>query len=710
MTITRRGGFTGPIGLAVGGLPAGVTASPATIAGDTATLVLATAANAVPGTFPLTVTATGTGVAAQSAALTLTVTTAPVATGSFAIALATPTISVAQGASTSATLNVTRTAPFAGGVTVAVSGVPAGLTVTPPSAAVTGGSGAITIAASPTLAPGTYPITVTVTGTGVTTQTTTLTVTVTAAAATGGLSISVTPTTITLPQNGTATATVAITRTGSLTGAVDISVGGLPPGVTYTVTSSLLSRQSALIRTSADPVTGNSATIRFTANGSAPTGAFSFTVTASAPGVATQATTVQASVTPAVSTGGNVALAFCTDAAPIWVGVQSEGGAWQRATLGANGQGSVNVTGARGAIAYVVQSGTGFTTTITYGTPAELATSGSTLCAAATGGKTLNGTVAGLAGGDQATIALGGATVGVSTGTTYTLTNVAPGPRDLLALRNAFSFSGTSISLTPTRAVLRRNVNIASGGTIPTIDFNGSDSFVPVSAQLSVTGLTGGESVVPFVALQTANGTGAAFYTGLSGITGGSGGTSTIYGVPSDRLIATDYHILTAVAFNANGASIDQTQGRGAGVLFKTISNRTLALSPALTTPSASLASSTPYPRPRVQLARQSEYADALNASFSQTTTGAVRDVAITALASFLQGGTTWDITVPDLTAAGYDPTWALRPGTQTTYAVSASGGAGPLVGGPAAEGAAFRYAFRTGSITTLNAARAVRR
>lgn len=71
VTVTRSGGFDGPVTLSVSGAPAGVTVGAAVIPGDqsTGTLTLQAAANAAAGTTTLTVGGSGTGVSATTRSL-----------------------------------------------------------------------------------------------------------------------------------------------------------------------------------------------------------------------------------------------------------------------------------------------------------------------------------------------------------------------------------------------------------------------------------------------------------------------------------------------------------------------------------------------------------------------------------------------------------------------------------------------------------------
>ena len=437
------------------------------------------------------------------------------------------------------------------------------------------------------------------------------------------------------------------------------------------------------------------------------------TVRVSGTGVTAQTVTLPVTITAAPTTGG-VGVSFCADALPLWVGYQAaDGAAWTRATVSATGAASLPLTGPRSGVAFVTQSGSGFLINVVYGSPAELTTYGASLCqVTAAGGKTATGSVVGLGATDQATITLGGATASVigATGSTFTLNNIPSGPRDLLATRASFSLTNPTAGLTVNRAVLRRNVNVASGGTIAPIDFGGAESFAPVTANVTIAG-AGSDVAFPTVAYTTANGASGAFFSGIGGLLGGTPSATQQYaGVPTAQQASGDFHILSVIAFPGSVTSLDQTNFRFAGVYFRAVSDRTVTLGPSLTAPTVSLAATTPYPRPRVQLTRQAEYGDAVTTTFSQAG-AAPRSVAMTVLASYT-GGANWDVTFPDLTAAqGFDPTWALRPGVATNWTVSAAGGnIATIAGGQPAEGSTFRASTRAGVLAASAASRLTRR
>ncbi len=170
VTVGRSGGFAGPIALTLEGAPANVTGTfaPASVAaGQTSsTLTLSAAAAAAVGQSSLTVRASGQGVTARTAPLALAVTA--VATPDFSIAASPATVAVKQGEGGASTVNITRTGGFTGSVSLTVSGLPAGVTVTLAKASTTESSVGMTVAAGAATPVGSFNLTITGTGAGVT--------------------------------------------------------------------------------------------------------------------------------------------------------------------------------------------------------------------------------------------------------------------------------------------------------------------------------------------------------------------------------------------------------------------------------------------------------------------------------------------------------------------------------------------------------------
>lgn len=237
VTVSRRGGYVGAVALAIAGLPDGVTAAfePPSVSGaTTSTLTIAAAADAVEGTYPLTVTASGAGVASRSVSLALTI-AAPPASPFIDVALGAGTLSLVQGQSDIVSVTVSSGGGFSGSIALAVSGAPGGVTATLSPTTVGGaGTGTLTIAAASNAAPGTYTVTVTGSGTGVADASSALTLTI--APAPPGLSIDLlirdATDEIWVVRGSRKTWEVIVTRGGGFSGTVDLSIEGLPAGVT----------------------------------------------------------------------------------------------------------------------------------------------------------------------------------------------------------------------------------------------------------------------------------------------------------------------------------------------------------------------------------------------------------------------------------------------------------------------------------------------
>lgn len=238
VTISRRGGYTGTVALAVTGVPGGVTATfdPSSVTGATSsTLTLDVASSAVEGTYPLTITGSGSSVASQSATLTLTITTPP-PTPLVDVVLGAPALALVQGQSGTVSVTVSRGGGFTGSVALAVAGAPNGVTGTlnPTSVASAATSSILTLAAAADAVPGTYTIIVTGSGSGVASQSDSLTLTVSAAPPSHsiGLLVRADNNQVSVVQGASATWEVIVTRGGGFAGNVDLSIEGLPAGVT----------------------------------------------------------------------------------------------------------------------------------------------------------------------------------------------------------------------------------------------------------------------------------------------------------------------------------------------------------------------------------------------------------------------------------------------------------------------------------------------
>ena len=166
IAITRNN-LAGNIGLAISGLPAGVTAtlSPDLTSGTASTLTVTAAPGAALGTANLVLTGTSLGAADQTSTLALTITPiTPIGVG--VVLSATPaTLDVHTGASGSQTINLARTS-FTVPVTLTVEGLPAGVSAAFVPATTTGTASTMTLTATVGVAPGTYHLIIRGTGPG----------------------------------------------------------------------------------------------------------------------------------------------------------------------------------------------------------------------------------------------------------------------------------------------------------------------------------------------------------------------------------------------------------------------------------------------------------------------------------------------------------------------------------------------------------------
>jgi pseudomonalisin len=217
-------------------------------------------------------------------------------------------LTIAAGGSATFGTTVAGGGSFKSAVALAVSGAPAGVTVTLSSSGIASpGSGSITatVAVAKTAAAGTYTLTVTASGANLTAKaTTTLTVTNPSFALTA-------PTAATnLSVGSTATVPVSITPSGGFNSNVTLSVSGLPSGVT-----------GAFSPASVNGTAANTSNLTLAASQSANAGAFSVTVTAAGGGI-TKTVTFNLTVlapsfaitlagpVPALTVGGHTAISL----------------------------------------------------------------------------------------------------------------------------------------------------------------------------------------------------------------------------------------------------------------------------------------------------------------------------------------------------------------------------------------------------------------
>jgi hypothetical protein len=161
-TATPIGGFTGSVTWTMSALPAGLTSSAISSSG---TFSLTAAPTMAPGTYSVTVTGTS-GSLVHSATASVVVTS----NANFTLSTSTGSITVKRGSSGSFTVTLTPSGSFSSAVSVSVSGMKTGITVTASPSSIPGGSGTstVTVTANASAKRGSRSLTVTASGGGIT--------------------------------------------------------------------------------------------------------------------------------------------------------------------------------------------------------------------------------------------------------------------------------------------------------------------------------------------------------------------------------------------------------------------------------------------------------------------------------------------------------------------------------------------------------------
>jgi subtilase family serine protease len=263
-TVAASGGFSSSVALSVAGLPAKLTGtfSPATLTAPgsgTSTLTLAATTGLAAGTYPLVISAVG-GNLTRKADLSVTVGTA----GGLTLTPSANQISLPPGNSGHITLTTAPTNGLSSSVTLAVAGMPTGMTASfsPTTIAAPGsGTSTLTVATASGAVHGNYTLTLNATGGGVT-QTSTLTVDV------PDFVLQESALTTTVAPSSSSQLTFTTVPISAFSAAVAFSVSGLPSGVTAAFSPASL----------AAPGLGSSL-LTLTATSAATLGTFTPTVT-----------------------------------------------------------------------------------------------------------------------------------------------------------------------------------------------------------------------------------------------------------------------------------------------------------------------------------------------------------------------------------------------------------------------------------------------
>ena len=264
-------GFQQSVNVAITGLPSGVTANPAILTltpGTAKSITLTASPSAAAATASITLTGKS-GTLSHTAAVAATITAAAPAPG-FSLSLSPTSLTLIAGATgTQVKVLATSVNSFTGTVSLAITGLPTGVTASPTTLSLTPGTSQnITLTASSTAATGSKTLTFTGTS-GSLNHSATLALTVSAAAPVPDFSLSISPTSLTLigGQTGSAIKVLA-TPLNSFTGSVAIAITGLPSSVTANPATLTLT-----------PGTSQNTTLSAAGNATAATPTVTFTAT-----------------------------------------------------------------------------------------------------------------------------------------------------------------------------------------------------------------------------------------------------------------------------------------------------------------------------------------------------------------------------------------------------------------------------------------------
>ncbi len=576
--------------------------------------------------------------------------TGPGPTPAISITLSATSATVAQGGSAQLTATLVRSGGFTGTVNLTVTGTPTGVTGAVSNMTDAGGTstGTITIQAAGTVAAGTYTLTVRGSGSGVSDATATFALTVT----TFGFTIAAQPAAISVPAGGQGTVDITINRIGGFAGSVGMVATTTLAGMVPTITP--------------PSTTGNSAVMTLAVPANATAGTYTVAIGAAATGVTSQAATVALTVTTGTTGGGNASVNMsCFQV--LWFAYQDGSAAWSPLT-GVNGVYSFDITASNGGYTYVIQQGAVTQTVVQYLTRSELTTAPINLCPAAATTKAVNGTVTGMGTTDFASFWLGGGSATASTNGPFSMTSVQQGTHDFIGYRhdNLKDVLGTG---NPDRAVLRRDQNIAAGGSVAAVDFNAGDSFAPVTANMTVTGMTGGERLTHGMAYYT---TAACTYASLYAFAGSlAASTFTASGIPAGMQRGTDFHQIYVTTLTQATQSAPPTATRTVQEWFHTLGDRTVALPATLPAPSiTSLAG--PYRRLQAVFGVPADYQ--LNTIFAYTESSGLRFASISATIGYL-GGPNATLAMPNFDGmTNWNNAWPPASGSTGTWFTDANG------------------------------------
>ncbi len=642
LTIQRQGGYAGELHFVFLGVPVGVeiNSDPARTTGSSANVTIDVTFGVEPGTYPIEVRANGSSPAVTAIANFDLIIVPQPTVGEMTFS---PTsVAALQGSPSNVDITLTREAGQTGSVTYTVENLPSSITASFSPNPTTGNTTRLTLNVAMSHPVGVISVVVRA-SIGDRSSAKSLQI-VTGAFTPQDFSATINPSALSIPVGGNAQAQLTIARSGGYAGQVSFTASGLPANSSFNAPISVPPQ--------------NVVTATFTINGPTTPGTYPITLRGTGVGL-TGERTVNLLLTVTAGSGSALAWKFCApDRQPLWFGVREGSGAWAQVTKGAGD--AYNATlNANGQIAYVLPSTGGFDVFVFGVTPQEAVQQAFRECVDNPTKRTVNGSSTNRPASRGTWAMLGGAISYAPAGLdVFTIAGAATGIKDLLAFT---VYQEDGVILDHTRGIIRRDINPANGATLPVLDFTSAESF-SVSSITENFANTNGEAFTSIMQYITSNGVVGSF-----GIVGPSANaTRSIVGVPVAFRRAGDLHMLTAVTSNLSAPR--QIIRYSYNVTGDTDPTFGPLLDPATTT----VLGSSPV-RIRTTGNWQSDYGVSGATSFIQVSNA--RSVTVTASRDALGGGGSYTYEIPDFSSApGWNPTWMLQPGVQTSVTVSLIG------------------------------------
>jgi hypothetical protein len=650
ITITRSGGLDKAVSLTVEDAPVGLghSFSPAVVPGDEdgSVLTLTVGAGVPAGSYTIKVCGNVTGMDERDIHIVLVVTAAPV--GSFSLNLTPFQLTVVQGQTGTVNVTIGREAPFVGAVSLAFESPNAGISgaFDPASIPAAATQSTLTLTVGANLAPGTYTLTVRASAAGVPERSGPVELTVTEAP---GFTLEVAA--VGVQQGQVGAAQVVLARKGGFTGAVQLALENLVPGVTGILTPVVI------------PVGQTLGAIHLSVQASVPAGPGPFTLRGTAAGLPD--VTLQVPFSVIAAPAGNVTVTSCDISDdPIWFAYQNGTEQWTQVAF-RDGAYNFPITSATGGVAFVFawDDGNSFSVIMILGTREELFELGRRWCEFNAPGKQLGGTVAGFGPdpNEWFTVTVGSSWVeSHAAGTGYQLEDVPLGLQDLVAVKTHLI---AGVPQGPSTMVIRRNTDYPPGSLIPVLDFGGPEAFATSYQTATVQNLA-----TTFWEFNQFYHTGTRT-TGAFPHFHPPTVTPNYMVVPAARAAPGDFYGLRVQARQVQGGPVMRTVTK----TFTTPDPQTLTLGPGLEIPAVFEIQPAPLYQARIVTNLQPEYGNLWSGSYEQPT----REGGFYVTAGYV-GGTVLDLTTPDLRAVpGWNQAWGPLAGVPANMKAMAWGWTG---------------------------------